>query len=678
MLIESLIRLGLPYLQGDGSDREIIEYITDVKNVQARNFWQNIWIAEYQKSTGRLEIYLQSWGSPEQKEEKGKGVFLPDYEKAVGAPLTFPSGGNPIEAQGAYGIPVYPLYDKHFQAFSQGEPEVISFLRGRLQRTETAELDEEIMERLGKKISEAFRECYSAEDNKKKLGILILAVIGGESPYYYEDKGFSEEKYTVIGESRIEKDRFLALDLAKALKHIWQAKEREGEEKGFKHQGKCHFTGQEGKVLSIYNKAWPWYTTTWEAPFSIYQDEKKLVDSIALSPEIYRALTLGASLIKKITKPIPNWLVKEIFSPANSGKGKEFSRATNEIYGFVIALPILDKFLDDGEEKADFINGMNAILHDDGKSGTSFHLNSIVGIQFILPPSLQSDLYRLNLVYYSGDSNRGDIHLRASIEDVIPSTVEKVQEILNDLPVEETADFLGLNIEKTGSGYKSLPFLLVKAYGGVYLWTGLAKVLHKKRIDERLFIKNVVGRMNEFAKDLGENFYTLKVEVLFYLVFTQFIRKYNQYINHSEGGMEVVDWKELRKKVESKGYEDFEIKNIVEAGFYAGYIVRQFAKQYYQSTNRKEFIKDRVLTYGSSLTPEIIAKNALAKFEEYNFKLDLKLKGDLRPKAGIVSLYYVEHKEEVLKNKDDYLAAFWAGYSLNNTVETDKEGGKDK
>lgn len=663
MLVESLIRLGLPYLKGNVLAREIIEQITDITNPMTRNFWQNIWIVECLKETNQISIHFHQWGDFHKEKEKGKEVFLPDYEKVAAAPISLPSGGNPIEAQGAYGVPAYPMYDKHFNNFLNNPNEFIEFLKSRLKRTEMEKLDDEILENIGKEISKAFKKQYPKKDNKKKLGVLILTIVDKDSPYYYEESGFSTDKYVVFSESGIKKDKFLALDLNKAVSKIWKAKEKEGEEKGSIEKGKCHFTGEEGKVISIYNKAWSWFTTTWEAPFSIYQDQKKLVESIALSPETYRALTFGASLIKRLTKPIPSWLVKEIFAPVNSGKAREFARTATEIYGFAFVLPITDSFLETEEDMQDFIYGMHSIIHENDKSTTSLHLKNIVGIPSFLPESLQKEVYRLSIVYYTGDSNKGDIHLRAFIEDVIPSTLQRVEKILEDLSIEEAAEVLGLKAVK--SSYECLPYLLIKAYGGPYLWASMSKVLHREKIDKNLFVKNVSTRMSEFGKDLTQDFYKLKMEVLFYLIFTQFINEYNKYIN-CEGGLIMLDWKTLQQNIKNSRLEDFEVKSILEAGFYAGHIVRQFARQYYAANSKKEFIRDRVLTYGSSLTPEMIFKNALSKFEEYYFKLNIRLKEDLAAKSGIVNLYYIEHKEEIFKNKDDFLAAFWAGYSLNN------------
>src|SRR5690606_41673057 len=59
----------------------------------------------------------------------------------------------------------------------------------------------------------------------------------------------------------------------------------------------------------------------------------------------------------------------------------------------------------------------------------------------------RSDTYRMTAFYYSGDLSRGDIHLRAIIEDVVPSVASAVKTILAKLDshVSETAKALLLD-----------------------------------------------------------------------------------------------------------------------------------------------------------------------------------------------------------------------------------------
>lgn len=666
MFIENLIRIGMPYVNGEISPKEVIEQITDVKNSMTRNFWRNVWIVEYDNETQRSSIFHCQWGDPDPNSKK-KETFLPDYGKVFAAPINLPSGGDPTKPQGAYGVGVYLLYDKHFQGFTASATFVEDFLLRRLERTINCSLNSDQISEISMIIHQSFRSVYRMETVDKNLGILVLAVMDKESsPFYYTDCPIDHENALSFSESKIHSNKYLTIDLIKVVESIWQAKEQEGMEKGYKEKGVCYFTGKEGKVISLYNKTWPWFTTTWEGPFSIYQNETQIVESIALSPEAYRALTYGASVVKKMTKPIPAWLSREIFSPVGSAKGKEKSKSAPEIFAFVFALPLTDSFLESQQESTDYLQAMARLLNKTEPSPLNLHLDRITGIDAVLPYGFQKELYRLTLVYYTGDSSRGDIHLRKVIEDVIPSTITGIKGILESLDtyLEEVAIGLDINLDKIQSSYQSLPYLLIKAYGGNYLWATLSKLLHRQPIDYQTFIRNIAIRISELAKDLSSNFYLIKLEVFFYLIFSEFYKKYNLFIER-EGGNHVIDWRLLQDKIESDSLEEIKPKNLLEIGYYAGHLVRQFSKQYYMVQGEKDFMRDRVMTYGASLTPDMIYKNALVKFSDYAKRLNIKLNEEFAAKVGIVNLAYLTHKEEIQQNKDDFLAAFWAGYSLN-------------
>ena len=56
------------------------------------------------------------------------------------------------------------------------------------------------------------------------------------------------------------------------------------------------------------------------------------------------------------------------------------------------------------------------------------YLTVVTGFDVLLPEETTDD-FRLTLIYYSGDYSRGDIHLRAYIQDVIPSTLRTLRNI---------------------------------------------------------------------------------------------------------------------------------------------------------------------------------------------------------------------------------------------------------
>ena len=55
------------------------------------------------------------------------------------------------------------------------------------------------------------------------------------------------------------------------------------------------------------------------------------------------------------------------------------------------------------------------------------YLTAVTGFDIMLPPDTNDKDYRLTLVYFSGEVSRGDIHLRAYIQDVIPSTLGRLR-----------------------------------------------------------------------------------------------------------------------------------------------------------------------------------------------------------------------------------------------------------
>lgn len=85
----------------------------------------------------------------------------------------------------------------------------------------------------------------------------------------------------------------------------------------------------------------------------------------------------------------------------------------------------------------------------------------------IVPES--TDDYRLMLLYYSGDLSRGDVHIRAVIDDVIPSVASKVQQILKRLNRSELfsiRELFGLDRDENKEDVRlsSLPAMLANAY----------------------------------------------------------------------------------------------------------------------------------------------------------------------------------------------------------------------
>lgn len=108
MLIDGLIRMGLPLLNRGGSPAEVIRQITDVE--AGAQFFQNVILVEIDVAQRRFAVHPpMAWGDwQEEPQEGGKGRrkktqarFVPDRSRTVAAPFVLPKGGNPLKPQGA-------------------------------------------------------------------------------------------------------------------------------------------------------------------------------------------------------------------------------------------------------------------------------------------------------------------------------------------------------------------------------------------------------------------------------------------------------------------------------------------------------------------------------------------------------------------------------------------------
>jgi hypothetical protein len=105
VIIEDLIRLGKPLLDGGMSAKEILELITDVNDEKVKNFFRHIFVVELPPEGSNADpivLPMQVWGQEVTVEGKAKKVdFLTDSKRALGAPFVLPAGGNPLHPQGS-------------------------------------------------------------------------------------------------------------------------------------------------------------------------------------------------------------------------------------------------------------------------------------------------------------------------------------------------------------------------------------------------------------------------------------------------------------------------------------------------------------------------------------------------------------------------------------------------
>lgn len=658
MIAEQLIRSGQAFMQGTESPATLLNMVSDSTDEKVKNYWQHVIIAEVDQDEGRVEVHpVRSWGIWHTPEGGKKQTFAPDRRFASLAPVFYPSGGNPLHPQGYYGLPIYLVWEKHWLAFAKSADGVGSFLKPRLAKTGGVELSEELQELCCQKVYEAIQDY---ETETKPLAVLILALAGEGDPFTLLP---AREEATWIVESKLNPERWLCADTNVMLERVWEAKLREGAAKGEMERGTCAFTGEKGPVVSGDNKAWPWFTTTWEAPFPETFGDKDHVKRLALSPEAYKYLTVGANLFGKLTKQLDFNLNKQLFAPVDSAMGRETAtkgqlKAT--ILGSAMVTPLLDVANLNIEDKQRFAHGIRERIAG-GNRGAALLLSNLLGYEDALPEELADDRFRLTSFYFSGDPSRGDIHLHATIEDIVPSILKAVYDITSQV-LAWSALFYSERQEWLHRRTHSLPYLLVTAYGPASLWQNLSAVLHADTLPWEPFVRGIAHRCAELSHDLSNNNLLLRNEAIFYATFRHFYDLYHRTFNLERRIMR--PWQDLIHNISEAPVQEIQFEDTEELGFAAGYLVRRFANQYYAATNQKDYLQHRVMTFGSDLKPEMIYLRALGKLREYAPRVGAHLSEDFEQRIAVWLSAYPRMKDKVGKQSNEFMAAFWAGYML--------------
>jgi hypothetical protein len=681
VLIEDLIRLGRPLLDGDMKPDEVLRLITDVSDDRVKNFYRNVFVVVLPADGGEpVALPRQQFGNEVRRNKRDD--FDVDANRSLGVPITLPSGGNPLNPQGRYGLPVYPLYDPHVQAFRDSAKGVEQFLDGRLERTENFALDDASRQQ----VARAIHELVAATDldPKKNLGVLVLARCepGG---FFRLAANQSKGHVGVVGGSAI------VPNYGRILAAIWEAKVAEGRSAGVR-PGPCSIDGTGAEAVSAYCKAWPWAFPTWTCPLPDGGDEAKLVEGIGLSSASYRALTLGASVFNQLARPVDKIVVaKELFSPTENRPGKEQSQRRNlndlpTIVGSAYLLPIEDHALNDDDNRIDFIRGVRRMLSFDPKmpNQTGRYLASIVGFDAFLPPELdraERDRFRLTLTYFSGDYTRGDVKLRAMIQDVLPSKLGVLCEIAKEeatMSMSFLRQLMPYMSEKQNgyyvARYDSVPWLLARAYGGTYLWSQLETLLHGRMLRAGRVTANLARRLETLVPTWPKSNFAIFEEVAFYVNIVRFLGRANRDLagRSEEDCMPLRHWKELLAAVDEGPVEEILTgePSAAELGFACGVVIRRFSRVYYMGMkeggkSNPDYLRDRVLNFGSSLRPHQVIDIGLAKIRELPLlHKDIKVSQKLEPRVGAVINACQRSRRTVTDGKDEFMTGFWSGYCV--------------
>jgi len=684
MIIEDLIRLGKPLLDGGLSAREILELISDVNDAKVKNFFRHVFLVELPQLGSNAKpavLPMQVWGQEETKE--GKTDFLPDVTRALGAPFVLPTGGNPLHPQGRYGVPVYPCWDRHIRDFHKSADSVLSFLRGRLERTPGFVVEEPVMQKVAEAVhAEVGKLSIGTRD--KVLGVLILAAATGENAAYeYGDRSSAVD----IGTSKLRPGNFIVPRLNRILEAVWEAKYEEGKSMGTR-TGSCSICGQDGTLVSYYCKAWPWALPEWNCPLPQGGKESLMVEGIALDDRCYRALTLGACVFGKLTKLVQPLITRDLFSPVADRKGhntvsRRDLRDLPTIRGSAYLLPLHDEALKDPSLQQDFVSGIQGMLSFPEKEGPALkrYVDAVIGFDAFLPKEVDRADFRLTLAYFHGDVGRGDVHLRAFIQDVIPPTLRRLMSLAE--ATAETAVMLlrGLRADASEGQvayyrklYRSLPYLLARAYGGAYIWQQLETALHRRPLDPVRPMIHAARRMESLVPGLPDTMTELADEVIFHLTFLEFVDRYQRELALSNGEkgrheMAMRHWKEMLKAIADGPVDELRYESPAEIGFACGVLLRQFERWYWSATKvgqeGKNFLKHRVLVFGSDLSPEAVWKRGLAKLFDVAARYEkLHLSDDFRRRVGVTLAEFERLQEAVRANRDAFMSAFWSGHAL--------------
>lgn len=704
MFLEKLRNLGQMILEANLPPRMLLEWITDSKS--AGSFFETVMILEISLSDGfRAEPFsLTTMGVVREADSSGKKksrskpkrAFEPDTELLQAFPIFLPPSGNPIVPQGRYPVPAFLAYEKNLQSLAE---EPLGFLQGRLERTidiprpfAPSEM-EEISSKLKPLAQEALQRIKNGEAlNNKGLVALIIPREGG--PYFYRDRqvSYGDPQFVTIGKSLIFPGKYIVANLAKLLDLSFEAKLGEGAQYG--ETQSCSLCGKEGKCVSAYSKSFTWLAPTWHAPFPETWKQggeiRNLAETVAaLCPDCYKALTVGATVSQVISSRLPNWLVKEMFSTVDLPSEEIQVRQIENITGSMLLTPILQS----EDDKSGILEAISSYIYKKPREERrDYFLRPVLGYDSCLPEEFNSQHFLATLFYYT-EAN-ADIKLRAVIEDVLPSTLTRLHDALTSA-VEQNANLREkLHLpwsDDIKERFSSLLYLLSRAYGMGNIWSAFEKLLRTRELDLQTFYNYLAARMNRLAKralanreffsegvENRRNFFNLRWEVFFLFLFQT---AYCTFLGSTKekGGKDLFNWQEFGKKLWFSVPQEVNLFSPEEVGFASGVIIRAFSKIYFAATQR-DFLQHRILAFGESLNPEKIWLKALGRLPEYADRVRISHSDRLNrilELGAVVSCAFQDLREEIGRKNDEFMANFWSGYLLSDSIfEEIKKGGE--
>lgn len=669
MLSEDIIRIGRPIATSDLSNEQRIRWLTDVDNEVCKNYFQNVFLLELDNEHEAFH-YLKI-GDGEKKN------FQVARNRNTAFPIIYPNGGNPLKAQGIYPVPVYLMYEQHIKDMNKGQEFAREVILPRLKKTVPYnDENTERLESIAQKVALLLKQNYdSFIEEEKQLGILYICDLQ-LSAFQRLPATESNKKWLRITESKLYPGSYLYLDSDIALKGIIEAKFSEAKELGYKMNAISTITNEPAEeVVSIYNKSWLWLSPTWEMPKSIYWGKSDWTNGIKIDKKSYEAFLYGTQFLKQITVPITNAILKEMFAPYMNVEAKRNMRNTSfePIYGVPLVVPLLDG------DSQQLYKRYNRILKQENLTDADLHLEILAGINRIIPRF--SDEHRINLLYYSGDLSRGNMHVRLVLNDIIPSVAEKLQSIIrtiNSIDLFDIRAFFSLNQDRKYYRVHSLPSIVSNAFGPGYVWSTLQTIFHQQPIRINRVYQVTSNKLVELANK--EDYWGMMDELVFHYAFLAFYNKYSQEIlKNKERVKTLSDWNALIQKYHEGNISLEDLQEAEQLGFVTGLLLKQFSNSYRFKTGHDDFVKHRVMKFGSKLTPEMIWTQGVLRCKELKEQWDMKLASNFEKTLAFVLLAFIEadNKKLLINEKDKFMTAFWSGYLIykKEQQEEEKENG---
>lgn len=177
-----------------------------------------------------------------------------------------------------------------------------------------------------------------------------------------------------------------------------------------------------------------------------------------------------------------------------------------------------------------------------------------------------------------------------------------------------------------------------------------------------------------------EDYWGMMDELVFHYAFLAFYNKYNQEIAKNKERVKTLsDWNALIEKYQGGKISLEDLQEAEQLGFVTGLLLKQFSNSYRFKTGHDDFVKHRVMKFGSKVTPEMIWKLGVLRCKELKEQWNMNLASNFEKVLANVLLAFIEadNKKLLINEKDKFMTAFWSGYLVykKEQKEEDNENG---